>query len=242
MDIEVADDLGAVRNGMTYNREYGTSATFYEKPRRNQFLEGPNEPAVADYMEMSPRHLDFQFQWAALVFRRADGRTIRRFPDVIIEYDDNDVAFGEIKTSLAWFEAPGVKRPLDAIDRAMVSSGLKPLLRIRGEAFRSEAALEAHAAAMDGRLTAYDPEGDVRRVRETVRAGGGRVGHGALVDALGGAKADAADKLHAMLLRRVVAFELSAPPTRDTPVTLPRPARAHALRELLERLRRRRAA
>lgn len=236
--LEVAEDLGAVRNAMTYDKEYGTSATHYEKPRRTQFMEGPNEPAVGDHMEMSPRFLDFQFQAVALLFRRADGRLVRKYPDVAIEYDDNTVRFGEIKTSQAWFDAPGVKRPLDAVDRALVAHGLPPLLKIKGEAFRSDPTLEAHAMAMDARLTTFDREAEGDLAREAVMLAGGQARYGDVLAALGGARANAADKLHAMLLRRIVSFDLSVPPTADTVVTAPRPARAHALRDLLGRLRR----
>ena len=39
--IKSADDLGHVRSGTAYNKDYGTRAGFFEKPRRKQFLEGP---------------------------------------------------------------------------------------------------------------------------------------------------------------------------------------------------------
>lgn len=236
--IRTADDLGHVRSGMTYDKEYGTSCSFYEKPGRLQFMEGPNEPVVADHLEMMPRYLDFQLQGLDMVFRRADGRIIHKYPDALIEFDDNTVRPAEIKTNRAWFDAPGVRRPLAAVEAGLSSKGFLPLLRIRGEVFRREEVLEAHRRAFLSRLTSFDREADVATVRAAVLAAGGCTTHGSLVAALGGDRQDAEGKLYAMLMRRVVAFDLWTQPTPDTPVTLPRRAKAFALRELLARFKR----
>lgn len=238
IDIRTADNLGHVRSGMTYNKEYGTSCSFYEKPGRLQFMEGPNEPVVADHLEMMPRYLDFQLQGIDMVFRRADGRIIHKYPDALIEFEDNTVRPAEIKTNRDWFEAPGVKRPLAAVEAGLTSRGFLPLLRIRGEVFRREEVLEAHRRAFLARLTTFDREADVAAVRATIVAAGGRATHGSLVAALAGDSRDARDKLFAMMMRRVVAFDLWTEPTPETPVTLPRPARAFALRELLAKFAR----
>ncbi|WP_404365844.1 hypothetical protein AB5I39_09695 [Sphingomonas sp. MMS24-J45] len=239
MDVRAADDLGMVRTGMTYDKEYGTSASFYEKPRRLQFMEGPNEPAVADHLEMNPRYLDFQFQPLDLTFRRADGKIIHKYPDVLIEFDDNTVRAGEIKSNQAWFEAAGVRRPLDRIDLALATVGLDPLLRIRGDELRQpDSVREAHEAAMDARLSRFDPDSDVHAVRTAVDNAGGSATYGTVVAALGGKRSHAADKLYAMMLRRIVAFDLFSLPTANTMISLPRPARAYALRDTLSRLRR----
>lgn len=236
--IEAANDLGTVRTGMTYNKEYGTSAGFFEKPRRLQFFEGPNEPAVADHLEMCPRYLDFQFQPLRLTFQRADGRIVHKYPDVGIEYEDHSVRFGEIKSNDAWFQAEGIRRPLDRIDQAMASAGLDPLLKIKGAAFRVDEVLKVHGIAMEARLTRFDPEIDGRAARVAISAAGGKARYSDVVAALGGSRAHAADKLYAMLLRRLVDFDLSIEPTSDTVVTVPRPASAFALRELLARFQR----
>jgi hypothetical protein len=233
--IEAARDLGHVRTGMTYNREYGTSAGFFEKPGRLQFLEGPNEDAVASHLELYPRALDFQFQGMVMLFRRPDSRIIRKYPDVLIEYDDNTVRVGEIKSNALWFEAEAVRRPLDRMDLALSSIGIEPILRIRGEPFRTESSLRAHSIALEARLTPFDPEADPRTVRGVVQAGGGAVPYAAVVDALGGVSAGAVDRLYAMLLRRIVSFDLSLEPSAGTIVTAPRPAKAYALRALLSR-------
>jgi hypothetical protein len=238
VSITAADHLGHVRSGMTYDKEYGTSCTFYEKPRRLQFMEGPNEPAVADHLEMSPRYLDFQFQPLDLTFRRADGRLIHKYPDVLIEFEDNSVRVAEIKSNQAWFDAPGVRRPLDRMDLALASIGIEQLLRIEGVPFRRDQAREAHNAAMDARLTKFDLDADVAAVRTAVAAAGWCAPYGTLFTALGGSRSNAEDKLYAMLMRRIVSFELHTVPANDTPVTLPRPARAFALRDLLNRFRR----
>ncbi len=236
--IEAADDLGMVRTGMTYDKDYGTSAGFFEKPQRLQFFEGPNEPAVADHLEMSPRYLDFQFQPLRLTFRRADGRVIHKYPDVGIEYDDHSVRFGEIKSDDAWFQAAGIRRPLERIDMAMSASGMDTLLRIKGTVFRRDEVQKAHGIAMEARLTTFDPSTDGGRARAAVMAAGGRARYADVVAALGGHRAHAVDKLYAMLMRRVVDFDLSSEPTADTLVTAPRPASAFALRELLARFQR----
>ena len=237
--IRAAEDLGMVRTGMTYDREYGTSATFYEKPGRTMFMEGPNEPAVGDHLEMNPRYLNFLFQPLDMTFRRADGRMIHKYPDVLIEFDDNTVRAGEIKSNQEWFDAPGVRRPLDRMDQAFAERGIDPMLRIRGEAFwRDDTVREAHELAMDARLTTFDPIGEANAIAAAIRTAGGRASYGALVALLGGERSHAVDKLYAMMLHRIVAFDLSAPPTAETPVMLPRPARAFALTELLTRCRR----
>lgn len=236
--IEAADDLGIVRTGMTYDKDYGTSAGFFEKPKRLQFFEGPNEPAVADHLEMSPRYLDFQFQPLRLTFRRADGRVIHKYPDVGIEYDDHSVRFGEIKSDDAWFQADGIRRPLERIDMAMSASGMDTLLRIKGTVFRRDEVQRAHGIAMEARLTSFDPSTEGRAACATVMAAGGRARYADVVAALGGHQAHAVDKLYAMLMRRVVDFDLSSEPTADTIVTAPRPASAFALRELLARFQR----
>ena len=193
--ITAADDLGCVRTGMTYNKEYGTSAGFFEKPRRMQYFEGPNEPAVADYLEMNPRIIDFQFQPLDLTFLRADGRLIHKYPDVAIEYDDHTVRFGEIKSDDNWFKAPGVRRPLERISAALEEQELSPLLKIKGVNFRSDGTLEAHARAMDARLTIFDHNVDAHAVRAVVIAYGGTAPYAAVVSALAGNKAAAIDKI-----------------------------------------------
>lgn len=234
ISITSAADGGPVRNPINYKRPYGTSVTFYEKCRRLQVMEGPNEPAVADHLELMPRYLDFQFHPLALKFRRADGRIITKYPDVAVENDRNEVAIGEIKSSGAWFNAPGVKRPLDRISLALETEGLGPLLRIKGEPLRKDRVLQAHIAAMDARLTSFSDD-EAAAVRSLFASHGPVIRHGALCALLGGRMSHAEDKLYAMLLRRVVSFELGDKPADDTPVVLPRTARAFALRDLLGR-------
>ncbi len=235
--IRAANDLGMVRTGMTYDKEYGTSAAFYEKPRRLQYMEGPNEPAVADHLEMNPRFLDFQFQPLDLTFRRGDGKLVHKYPDVIMEYDDNSVRVGEIKSNRDWFASPGIRRPLDRIDVAFAAVGLGPMLHICGEDFRRDDSMrEAHEIAIDARLTTFRSE-EVAAVRASVSAAGGYGLFDDVVAAIGGRRSHAVDKLYAMMLKRIVAFDLRAKPRRDTSVTLPRPARAYALRALLNRFK-----
>jgi hypothetical protein len=236
LSITSAANLGGVRTGMTYDKEYGTSAGFFEKPQRLQFLEGPNEPAVACYLEMKPRYLDFQFQALDMKFRRADGKIIHKYPDVGIEYDDNSVRFGEIKSDDSWFEAPGICRPLARIDQALSFQGLKSLLKIKGAVFRTDPVRDALAVAMDARLTSFDRVVDVLVVRNAVIAYGGCASYSAVVAALGGARAVAVDKLYAMLLRRIVDFDLGTLPNSETKVTLPVLAKPYALRALLQQL------
>lgn len=235
--VTAAEGLGHVRSGMTYDKEYGTSASFYEKPGRIQFLEGPNEPAIADHLEMNPRCLDFQMQPLDILFRRADGKLIHKYPDIAIEFDDNTVRFGEIKSNLAWFNAPGVRKPLDRIDAALASKDLPPLLRICGEPFRQERVIAVQHAAMDARHTSFD-DSEVATVKAALEASGGCMSYGTLCAVLGGRSRHAPDKLYAMLLRRLVAFDLRERPSSVTPVTMPKVARPYALREALNRLRR----
>lgn len=239
--IESAEGLGHVRNGMNYAQDYTTCAAIFEKPRRIQFMEGPNEPAVADHLEMCPRYIDFQFQPLALRFRRADGKLIRKYPDVAYELADHRVVFGEIKSNNAWFAAEGVRRPLDRVSLALEASGLGPIHRINGEPFRRDGTMEAHSIAMEARLTTFDPEADGTAARQVIMAGGGRARYADVVGALGGAASVATDKLYAMLLRRIVDFDLRCIPTADTIVTAPRPVAPYALRELLSRFERKAA-
>ena len=235
LDIRAAPGGGGVRTGMTYDKEYGTSAGYFDKPKRVQFMEGPNEPAVAMHLQLNPRYINFEFQPLDFTFRRADGKIIHKYPDVGIELFDNSVVFGEIKSDDAWFEAPGIRRPLDRIDVALATEGLPPLLRIRGLPFRERFVAEAHRAAMDAAQTGFD-EADKVAVRTVVNAAHGRAKYGDVVGALGGPRAVATDKLYAMLNSRIVGFDLSELPTNDTEVTLPRPATPFALRQLLSRL------
>lgn len=230
-----ASDLGHVRTGMTYDKDYGTSASFGEKPRRMQYFESANEPAVADYLEMSPRVLDYQFQALGVAFRRADGKLIYKYPDVAIEFDDHSVRFGEIKSNSAWFNASGIRRPLDRIDIALASKGFEPLLRISGQVFRRDRVIEALHKAMDARLTVFDDIADVHAVRNAIVTAGGCASYGTLIAALGGRRSHAESKLYAMLLRRIISFTLENLPTADTPVAMPKAARAFALREVLNR-------
>lgn len=129
VSVSAAETLGHVRVGMTYDKDYTTSCTFYEKPGRLQFMEGPNEPAVGDHLELSPRVLDFQFQPLDMVFRRRDGKIIHKYPDVLIETDRNVVLPGEIKSDQFWFDAPGVARPLAAVEKGLRQIGMEPMLR-----------------------------------------------------------------------------------------------------------------
>ena len=239
--VETATGLGHVRNGMNYAQDYTTCATVYEKPRRIQFLEGPNEPAVADHLEMCPRYIDFQFQPLTLIFRRADGKLIRKYPDVAYELTDHRVVFGEIKSNDAWFAAEGVRRPLDRVSSALEEIGLGPIHRIKGEPFRHDDTVKAHSIAMEARLTTFDPDVDGTAARQVIMAGGGRARYADVIAALGGSKAMACDKLYAMLLRRIVDFDLRSIPTSDTVVTAPRAVAPYAMREILERFERKAA-
>ncbi|MCD2323036.1 hypothetical protein LQ953_03285 [Sphingomonas sp. IC-56] len=239
--IESAEGLGHVRNGITYAQDYTTCGSMFEKPRRIQFMEGPNEPAIADHLELCPRYIDFQFQPLALLFRRADGVLIRKYPDVAYEIADHRVVFGEIKSNDAWFAAEGVRRPLERVSLALEASGLGPIHRIKGEPFRRDETVEAHSIAMEARLTAFDPEADGTAARQVIMAGGGRTRYADVVGALGGPASVGADKLYAMLLRRIVDFDLRCIPTADTIVTAPRPVAPYALRELLGRFERKAA-
>jgi hypothetical protein len=233
--VEAAAGLGHVRNGMNYAQDYTTCATFYEKARRIQFLEGPNEPAVADHLEMCPRYIDFQFQPLVLIFCRADGKLIRKYPDVAYELADHRVVFGEIKSNGTWFAAEGVRRPLDRVSRALQELGLGSIHRIKGEPFRRDDTVEAHSIAMEARLTTFDVDADAAAVRKVIMAGGGHARYTDLVAALGGSKGVAVDKLYAMLLRRIVDFDLRSIPDSETVVTAPRAVSPYALREILAR-------
>jgi hypothetical protein len=239
--VETAAGLGHVRNGMNYAQDYTTCATVYEKPRRIQFLEGPNEPAIADHLEMCPRYIEFQFQPVVLIFRRADGKIIRKYPDVAYELADHRVVFGEIKSNDAWFAAEGVRRPLERVSSALEELGLGPVHRIKGEPFRRDDTAEAHSIAMEARLTTFDREADATAVRQVIMAGGGRARYADVVAALGGSRSVAADKLYAMLLRRIVDFDLRSTPTSGTVVTAPRHVTPYALREILARFERKAA-
>ncbi|EZP49940.1 hypothetical protein BW41_03265 [Sphingomonas sp. RIT328] len=220
---------------MTYDKDYGTSCSYLTKARRVQFFEGPNEPAFAEFMEMSTRCVAILFQPLEMVFKRKDGLIVRKYPDVAVELWNHAVRFGEIKSNQAWFDAPGVRRPLDRMDLALAAAGLEPLMRISGEPFRTEPVLEAQAEAMEARFIPFDLEADVQAVTDVVTATGGCARYGAVLAALGGRRARARDKLYAMLVRRIVGFDLSKRPTADTPVTLPRPVVPYALREVLGR-------
>ncbi|MDR6144901.1 hypothetical protein QE363_000694 [Sphingomonas sp. SORGH_AS870] len=233
--VETAAGLGHVRNGMNYAQAYTTCATLYEKARRIQFLEGPNEPAVADHLEMCPRYIDFQFQPVVLIFRRADGKIIRKYPDVAYELADHRVVFGEIKSNDAWFVAEGVRRPLERVSTALQELGLGPIHKIKGEPFRRDDTVEAHSIAMEARLTTFDRDADATAVRKVIMASGGHARYVDVVAALGGSRSVAVDKLYAMLLRRIVDFDLRSTPKSETVVTAPRAVSPYALREILAR-------
>ncbi|WP_174275550.1 hypothetical protein [uncultured Sphingomonas sp.] len=234
VSIRAADDLGHVRTSMNYSQSFGTSAGFFAKTHRTQFLDGPNEPAVADRLEMSTTCLNFQMQPIDMTFRRDDGRLIHKYPDICIEFEDNSVRFGEIKSDETWFDAPAIKRPLDRIDLALGSIGIPRLLRIKGMPYRQEDALAAHAIAMNARLTPVNPA-EAAAVRAMITASGGCARYADAVAVIGAVRADAVDKLYAMLMRRVVSFSLTREPHGATPVTAPRPAEAFALRALLSK-------
>lgn len=239
--IESAEGLGHVRNGMNYAQDFTTRASLFEKPRRIQFLESSNEPAVADHLEMCPRYVDFQFQPLVLIFRRADGKIIRKYPDVAYELADHRVVFGEIKSNDAWFAAEGIRRPLDRVSYALELSGLGPIHKIKGEPFRNDGTIEAHSIAMEARLTSFDADVDGSAARKVIMAGGGRARYSEVVAALGGSSSGAVDKLYAMLLRRIVNFDLRSRPTPNSVVTAPLPVMPYALREILGRFERKAA-
>ena len=237
LDSIVAEpSLGATAINMTYDLAHGTSAILSERARRMQYTEGGYEPAVADNLELDPRRLDFQFQPIEVVFTTPSGRERRLRPDVAVEFDDNVVRFGEIKASAAWFSAPVIRNRLARLERALVSEGLGPLMRIRGDQFTDDSVLSAHARIFGARLTPFDPSRDVNLVRAVIEANGGAAAMGLVADRLGLGFERALDRLAAMMLRRHVTFDLTALPTLATMVRLPRPARAFALRTLLARL------
>ncbi|WP_375393485.1 hypothetical protein [uncultured Sphingomonas sp.] len=214
-------DLGQMRINFNYRNYFTTAAGYGEKPRRAQYFEGPYETALWRVLEMTTTVVDYQFQPIQMVWETSDGRTVHYTTDAIYATEDGKILVEEVKATQAYFDRSDT-RDLLALFEARIEKAGARFIRRTSRRIAEPTYWRTVKDAFDDRRTAY-VDADAERATAAVLREGGTAPLGAVLNAVGGPTREAHAKLHAMMVSRKVAIDLSVPPMGDTPVTIPAP-------------------
>lgn len=240
VSVEVAPDLGHVRINFNYGNVITTTAAYGEKPRRQQYCEGPHEARYRRLLEMSTAVIDYQFQPLVIRWIDAASRPRAMFPDVGIELESGAVVFGEIKATSAYLYDPATRAGIDAGDGVLRPLGAG-LVGMAGTPLAKRPFARTVKAAYDDRRHPLS-DGAVIRAQSVIAEEGGAAPLYRVLPALANHPATAMAMLHAAMLRRLLTYDISRPPTASTPIVVPAPQERRTLRDLLSRLAQERAA
>ena len=229
-----SEDLGHVRVNFRYRNWFSTAAHYSQKARRAQYTEGPHELNFLRWFSINPLISDFQFQPIELEICDEFGNVTVYTLDVAVELVSGGLVFAEIKPVASYFHLPEVVFATAAAEDALAREGAA-FERLRGDLF-DEVTAGTIADVYAHRLEAFDIENDYGTIETAIESGGGVVDLRTAKAVLGGRPSDARAKLDAMMAARLIAIDVSLPPTAETPVRLAPPARRpRALRDFLER-------
>ena len=234
-EIVAAADLGQVRQNFKYCNVFNTDAGYSDKIGRAVYCEGL-EVEVWRLVEIAPHTLDFQFQPFSIVFQTRCGETRQYTPDLLSLTETGVLLVDELKADPSYFDDPHVIAILAVADEALKKYGLKIGRR---SCVETEDLVFAHARLQTAsdiflhRRTSFSAL-DRQRVEDALARLGGQAPLGLLLEAIGDRPTLAMHKIHAMMAKRIVSFDLTRPPMRDTIYfTPPTPARPDALRAFL---------
>ena len=232
--LVASPNLGHMRVNFNYRNYFTTAAGYGEKPRRAQYFEGPYELALFRFLEMSTRIVDYQFQPLQIQWETSSGQTVSYTTDVIYATETAEIGVEEVKATNAYFEQAETHDLLALFEAEIEKEGAR-FYRRNGRHLVDRAIWRTVKDAFDDRRTAYSDQ-DVERVREVIVREGGAAPLGPIVDGLHVSSRQGLAMLNAMMVQRLVGFDLVRPPTADTIVTIP-PAAAdpNALRSFLRR-------
>ena len=223
-----------MRVNFRYRNWFSTAAHYCEKARRAQYTEGPHELNFLRWFSINPLISDFQFQPIELEIRDESGNVTIYTLDVAVELVSGALVFAEIKPVATYFHLPEVAHATAIAEAALAREGAG-FERLRGDLF-DETTERTIADVYAHRLEAFDVEGEYEAVARAIEQDGGVIELRTAQAALGGRPCDARAKLDAMMAARLIAIDVSLPPTSETPVRLAPPVlRPGALREFLGR-------
>ncbi len=231
--LEAAPDTGQIRINFKYGHWFSTTAGFSVKSQRAVYHEGPTECAAWIEAEALTSRLDLEFQPLRVVWRRDHGKTRHITLDGGFELEDHSIVFTEYKGDAAFFEEDNTADLLDEAEEVLLRHGVM----LRREAAPELVGTMLHRTlkdVFDDRNTAFDQIVDVAAAREAVLREGGMAPLGKVWEAIGGPVRDAAAKLNAMSVRRLVRIDSTLPQMPDILVDLPPERTAHNLRAFLE--------
>lgn len=232
--VEATSDLGQVRINFNYRNYFTITATYGEKSRRAHYFEGPHELNRFRQFEMDTNVIDYQFQPLHMRWTKADGQSVVYTTDAIYSTVAGEIVVEEVKATKAYFDRSDTHDLLKLFETEIKKVGAR-FDRIAGNCIAEPTFLRTIKDAFDNRRTAYH-ELDVERARDVIARAGGTAPLGIVLEAVGGPGREALAKLHAMMVRREVAIDLTKPPMGYTLVTLPKaPTDPDALRAFLRR-------
>ncbi len=231
--LEAAPDTGQMRINFKYGHWFSTTAGFSVKSQRAVYHEGPTECAAWIEAETLTSRLDLEFQPLRVVWRRDHGKTRHITLDGGFELENHSIVFTEYKGDRAYFEDEDIEDLLDEAEEVLVRHGVS----LRREDASELVGTMLHRTlkdVFDDRNTRFDHIVDVTAARQAVLREGGVAPLGKVWEAIGGDVRDAAAKLNAMSVRRLVRIDPTLPQMPDILVDLPPERMAHNLRAFLE--------
>lgn len=231
--LEAAPDTGQMRVNFKYGHWFSTTAGFSVKSQRAVYHEGPTECAAWIEAETLTSRLDLEFQPIRVVWRRDHGKTRHITLDGGFELEDHSIIFTEYKGNRTYFEEENTVDLLDEAEEVLLRHGVS----LRREDASELVGTMLHRTlkdVFDDRNTSFDRIIDVAAAREAVLRESGSAPLGKVWEAIGGPVRDAAAKLNAMSVRRLVRIDSARPQMADILVDLPPERTPHNLRAFLE--------
>jgi hypothetical protein len=207
-----------MRRNFTYRNEMMTSAAFGIKAGRDQYFEGPYEPAYFRLLEVDSETIDYQFQGAQVEWTTSTGETRHYTFDFVLEAASS-FKFGEIKADWDYFNDPETADTLDAAKEVVLELGHE-FERVVGTDLMDEVRLRVVKDIFACRLTTFGQrERDI--AENLLVAANGPVPLGLLRERLSTNHHLAVAIANAMLVRREIGFPVDHHPDADTPVHRP---------------------
>lgn len=218
--LRTSSDAGPMRRNFTYRNLMVTSAAFGIKSGRDQYFEGPHEPAYFRFLETDCDTVDYQFQGARAEWTTSAGETRHYTFDAVVE-TVAALRFVEIKADWSYFNDPETADTLEAAIKVILELGHE-FERIVGTNLMDQVRLRVVKDIFACRLTAFGQrERDI--AHNLLDATSGPVPLGLLHERLSTNRHLATAIANAMLVRREIGFPVDRPPHADTPVHRPTP-------------------
>ena len=232
-EIIAAPDLGQMRVNFRYSNVFITEADYSEKAGRTQYFEGDHEAAFNRWFNVGAMFTDVQFQAIKLLITTPGGRQVAYTLDGGVSLHTGAIVLFEIKPSPHYFLDPIVRAKAN-IAKAVLARYGASFQRLYGSDFKP-IVLRTIKDVYDNRKAAFDPNRDVGVVSDIIARHDGSAPLIDLIEALDSSFNVAECQIHAMVAARILAVDLSLPPTRTTAVSLaPRDENKGVLRRFLK--------